>query len=179
MLVSLLSYVLILNQFCTRTERIIQSISDISRDYWSYKFLFIHGTWRLLFWRKWKIYSSLLICRFVRIMIVIFTLSKSKSSLNKLILNKNKNHSNQNYIKSKSRFWLSKSWFNFKNHAHYCRTDIDKAMVISALRHKSKFNLDLFWKENQILGFHVVVLDDFSIDVRLILTKIGWFLLSG
>ena len=27
---------------------------------------------------------------------------------------------------------------------YYCRTDIDKARVISALQHKSKFNFDLF-----------------------------------
>ena len=34
--------------------------------------------------------------------------------------------------------------FPLMNQLLYCRTDIDKAKVISALSHKSKFNLDLF-----------------------------------
>ena len=38
------------------------------------------------------------------------------------------------------------------------RTDIDETRVNSTLRHKSKFYLDLFWKENLIFCFHAVVL---------------------
>ena len=58
----------VLNKFCTLSKWIIQNISDITGDYWGYKVIFMHVTWRLLVWRKWKkIYSSLLICRFVRI----------------------------------------------------------------------------------------------------------------
>ena len=34
-----------------------------------------------------------------------------------------------------------------------CSTDIDEAKVISALRHKSKFNLELFWRKIQIFRF--------------------------
>ena len=41
---------------------------------------------------------------------------------------------------------------------NYCRTDIDEARVISAFRHKSKFNLELFWKKIKFLSFHAVVL---------------------
>ena len=59
-----------------------------------------------------------------------------------------------------------------------CRTDIDEAKVISALRQKSKF--ELFWK-NQILGFPwCSTREDISIDVSItnvgqILTKLWWF----
>ena len=45
---------------------------------------------------------------------------------------------------------------------YYCRTDIDEARVISALRHKSKykskFNFDLFKKKIKFWRFHAVVL---------------------
>ena len=66
---------------------------------------------------------------------------------------------------------------------YYCRTDIDEARVMSALRHKPKFNP--FWKEIQFLGFPCCSTHkDLSVDVSittvgLILTKLGWFLLSG
>ena len=44
-----------------------------------------------------------------------------------------------------------------------CRTDIDETRVNSTLRHKSKykskFNLDIFRKENLIFCFHSVVID--------------------
>ena len=57
--------------------------------------------------------------------------------------------------------------------------------MISALRHKPKFNFDLFWKEKLIFGFPCCsTRKDLSIDVSitnvgLILTKPGWYLFSG
>ena len=36
---------------------------------------------------------------------------------------------------------------------YYCRTDIDEAKVISALRHKSKFEFRSYLKKNQIFEF--------------------------
>ena len=45
---------------------------------------------------------------------------------------------------------------------YYCKTDIDETRMNSTLRHmskyKSKFNFDLFWKENLTFCFHSVVL---------------------
>ena len=35
---------------------------------------------------------------------------------------------------------------------YFCRTDNGEVLQISVLQHKSKFNFNLFWKENQILG---------------------------
>ena len=64
--------------------------------------------------------------------------------------------------------------------SYYCRTDIEEARMIFALRHKSKFNFELFWKKNQILVFPCSSSrEDLSIDVSntnvgLILTKLGW-----
>ena len=55
----------------------------------------------------------------------------------------------------KNNFWgvsCCSTRENLSNHAP-SRTDIDEVMVILALRHKSKFNSDLFWKENQFSGF--------------------------
>ena len=48
----------------------------------------------------------------------------------------------------------------------YDRTDIDKAKMISAVRHKSKFNFKLR-KKFKFLGIHCVAstLEDLSIDV--------------
>ena len=37
--------------------------------------------------------------------------------------------------------------------SYYCRTDIDKAKVISALRHKLKFKFQTFLKKIKIFGF--------------------------
>ena len=68
---------------------------------------------------------------------------------------------------------------------YYCRTDIDEARVISALQHKSKFNLDVSWKENQDFEYLCCSThEDLSIDesittVGLILTKLRRFLFSG
>ena len=63
---------------------------------------------------------------------------------------------------------------------YLCRTDIDEARVISALRHKSKFNLELFWKKNQIFGFPCCSTREvLMITVGLILTKLGWFFFLG
>ena len=62
---------------------------------------------------------------------------------------------------------------------------INKVRVISALRHKSKFNFELFWKEIQILGFPCCsTRENLSIgvsitNVGLILTKLRWILFSG
>ena len=61
-------------------------------------------------------------------------------------------------------------------------TDIDEAIVISAVRRKSKFEFQTFLeKKNQILEFlSCSTREDISIDVsvtnvRLILTKLWWF----
>ena len=74
------------------------------------------------------------------------------------------------------------SWRPFHWCINYqCRTDIDEIKVISARQHKSKFNLKLFWKKNQIFGFTCCgTREDLSIDVSicnvgLILTKLKWF----
>ena len=61
---------------------------------------------------------------------------------------------------------------------YYCRSDIDEARVILALQHKSKFNLDVFRIENQILVLCYSTREDLSIDVsittlKLILMKLG------
>ena len=42
--------------------------------------------------------------------------------------------------------------------SYYCSTDIDETKVISALRHKSKFNFVFFLKKIKFSGFHAVVL---------------------
>ena len=48
------------------------------------------------------------------------------------------------------------------------RTDIDEAMVVSALWHKSKFNLDLFLKIKSNFGFPCCsTREDLSIDVSI------------
>ena len=58
-------------------------------------------------------------------------------------------------------------------------------MLISALQHKSNSISNFFEKKkNQIFGFHVVVLEDLSVDVSitnvgLIMTKPGRFLFSA
>ena len=58
-------------------------------------------------------------------------------------------------------------------------------MIFAALQHKSKFNFDIFWKENQFFGFSCCsTREDLSIDISfntvgLILTKLRRFLFSG
>ena len=64
---------------------------------------------------------------------------------------------------------------------YYCRTDIDEARVISAFRHKSKFNFELFWKNSNFwVSMLYTTRADLPIDVSiinvgLILTKLRWF----
>ena len=92
-------------------------------------------------------------------------------------------------ILSNSHFWVSMlqySWRPFHWCINYqCRTDIDEAKVISARRHKSKFNFELFWKKNLIFGFPwCSTREDLSIDasitnIGLILTKLWWFFSRG
>ena len=74
------------------------------------------------------------------------------------------------------------SWRPFYWCINYqCRTDIDEARVISALRQKSKFEFRTFLKKNPIFGFPwCSIREDHSIDalitnVGLILTKLRWF----
>ena len=86
---------------------------------------------------------------------------------------------NSNFLVS----MLYYSWRPFHWCINYqCRADIDEAKVISALRQKSKFEFRTLLKKKKIqfLGFHGVVLEDFSIDVSntnvgLILTKLRRF----
>ena len=93
------------------------------------------------------------------------------------------------FWKKKSNFLVSMvqySWRPFHWCINYqCRTDIDEAKVISALRHKSNFEFRTFLKEkNRIFGFSwCSTREDLSIDVSitnvgLILTKLRWFLTS-
>ena len=85
-----------------------------------------------------------------------------------------------NFMKRNSNFWVIKlkySWRPF-NWCINCQsmTDIDKANVISALQHKSKFNFKLSWKKYfGLAGCRTH--EDLSIDVSitnvgLILTKL-------
>ena len=67
------------------------------------------------------------------------------------------------FWKKKSNFWVSMlyySWRPFHWCINYqCRTDIDEATVISALRRKSKFEFWTFLKKKiKFLGFHAVLL---------------------
>ena len=108
---------------------------------------------------------------------------RHKSKFNFELKKKTSQNSISNFFKS--IFYdsmLKYSWRPF----HWCincqcRADIDEAKVISALRHKSKFEFRTFWKKNQIFGFPCCsTREDFSIDVSitnvgLILTKLRWF----
>ena len=81
-----------------------------------------------------------------------------------------------------SHFWVSMKKYSWRPFHwcinYYCRTDIDEAKVISAIRQKSKFKL--FWKK-RILGIPwCSIREDLSIDVSitnvgLTLTKLRWF----
>ena len=89
--------------------------------------------------------------------------------------------------KKNSNFWVPMLQYSRRPFhwciSYWCRTDIDEAMVISALQHKSKFEFRTL--KNQIFGFPwCSTRKDLSIDVSitnvgLILTKLWWFLFTG
>ena len=98
-------------------------------------------------------------------------------------------HKSKYKSNSISNFFEKKKIKFFGSHGvvfHWCinyqfRTDIDEAMVISALQHKSKFEFRTFMRKNLIIGFPwCSTREDHSIDasitnVGLILTKLRWF----
>ena len=67
-----------------------------------------------------------------------------------------------NFFEKNSNFWVSMlyySWRPFYWCINYqCRTNIDEAMVISALQHKSKVRISNFKKKIKFLDSHAVVL---------------------
>ena len=76
---------------------------------------------------------------------------------------KNQNSKFELFWKKKSNFWVSMVYYSWRPFHwcinYWCRTDIDEAKVISAIRQKSKFEFRTFLKKKiNFLGFHGAVL---------------------